>query len=103
MNETVTDIYPVIFALALATFSIRLGGVLLGQRLPQSGRWARGLNALPGCLIISLVSLLVLSGGPREWLAGGIAAAVALLTRSLPLTMAAGIAAIWLLRNFVPI
>ncbi|MCZ4279657.1 AzlD domain-containing protein [Kiloniella laminariae] len=100
MTQAVADIYPVIFILALATFSIRLSGVLLGQRLPQSGRWARGLKALPGCLIISLVSVLVLSGGPREWLAGAVATAVALLSRSLPLTMATGIATIWLLRHF---
>ena len=43
--------------LALATFSVRFAGVLLGQRLPQQGPWKHGLNALPGCLIVSLVAV----------------------------------------------
>ena len=54
----------------------------------------------PGCLIVSLVSVSVLSGGPREWGAGMVAAAVATVTKSLPVTMASGIVAIWLLRHF---
>ena len=96
MNET----WFVIIVLAVATFSIRLGGILLGQRLPTTGPWARALNALPGCLIISLVSVLVLSGGVNEWIAGGVSLLVALATRSLPLTMVAGILVIFALRQF---
>jgi uncharacterized membrane protein len=93
--------WPLIVALAVATFAIRLCGVLLGQRLPQSGAWARGLNALPGCLLVSLVSVALLSGGPREWGAAAVSIAVAIATRSLPLTMVAGIAAVWALRRFL--
>lgn len=96
MNET----WFVIIVLAVATFSIRLGGILLGQRLPTTGPWARALNALPGCLIISLVSVLVLSGGVNEWIAGGVSLLVALVTRNLPLTMVAGILVIFALRQF---
>ena len=96
-----TDPWMVIIGLAIATFVIRLGGVYLGQGLPREGGWARALNALPGCLIVALVSVSLLSGGPREWFAGAIAVVVAIVTRSLPLTMAAGIAVIWLLRQFV--
>ena len=93
-----SDPWFVIVVLAIATFSIRIGGVLLGQKLPNTGPWARALNSLPGCLIISLVSVLLLSGGPNEWIAGSIALAVAWFTKNLPLTMVAGIAAIYLLR-----
>lgn len=89
----------VTLVLAAATFTIRLGGVYLGQSLPTGGAWARGLNALPGCLIVALVSVSVLTGEPQEWLAALIAVAVAMLTRSLPLTMAAGILAIFVLRQ----
>lgn len=96
-----SDVWWVILGLTVATFAIRLSGALMGQRLPQGGGWARALNALPGSLIVALVSVSLLSGGPKEWLAGGIAAAVAILTRSLPITMAAGIGSIWLLRQIV--
>lgn len=97
MNE----IWLLIFCLAVATLSIRFSGVILGQRLPRTGPWARALNALPGCLIISLVSVLILSGGLNEWIAGGIAALVALTTKNLPLTMLAGIVTVLMLRTFL--
>lgn len=95
-----TEQWLVISGLALGTFLIRLAGVLIGQRIPRSGVWARALKALPGCLIIALVSVLLLSGGPADWLAGAIALMVATITRSLPLTMLAGIASVALMRQF---
>ncbi|WP_027245063.1 AzlD family protein [Leisingera daeponensis] len=95
-----TETWTLILGLAAATFAVRLSGCLLGRRLPDHGPWARGLQALPGCLILSLVTYLLMQGGPREWAAGAAALTVALLTRSLPLTMATGIAAICLLRAY---
>ena len=94
-----TEAWFVILALTVGTFALRLSGVLIGRQLPNDGRWARGLRALPGCLIVSLVAVSLLSGGPREWGAGAVAFAVAGATKNLPITMACGIAAIWLLRH----
>jgi uncharacterized membrane protein len=91
----------VIIGLMVATFAIRLSGILVGQRIPRDGAWAAALNALPGCLLVSLVSVALLSGGPKEWTAAAISTVVAILTGNLPLTMAAGIASIWALRTFV--
>ena len=93
-----TDSWQVIIVLAIATFSIRLAGVLLGQRLPTTGPWAKALNALPGCLIVSLVSVLLLSGGLDEWIAGAVALTIAGVTKNLPMTMIGGITVIYLLR-----
>lgn len=95
-----TEIWWVIVPLAGATFAIRLSGVLMGQRLPQTGAWARALKALPGSLIVALVSISLLSGGPQEWIAGAAAGLAALWTRNLPLTMAVGIVTIWGLRTY---
>jgi uncharacterized membrane protein len=95
-----TEPWLVVVGLMTATFAIRLSGILLGQRIPRDGGWARALNALPGCLLVSLVLVQLMSGGPREWIAGVVALAAAILTGSLPLTMAVGIAAIWGLRTF---
>jgi len=95
MNDT----WWVIAGLAVATFTIRMSGVLLGEQLPTTGPWARALKALPGCLIVSLVAVLLLGGGPAEWIAGAIALGVAIVTRTLPVTMVAGIGAIYLLRQ----
>ncbi len=93
-----TDVWFLIFGLAVGTFAARLGGILIGQRLPQGGGWARALNALPGTLIIALVAGQLMQGGPDEWIAGALAAATAFATRSLVLTMIVGIAAVYLLR-----
>lgn len=87
--------------LAAATFSIRYLGVVLGQYLPAGGPWTRALNALPGCLIVSLVAVMLAGGGPDEWIGAAAALGVALATRSLPLTMIAGIAVVWALRTLV--
>ncbi|KIC33064.1 AzlD family protein [Leisingera sp. ANG-S5] len=95
-----TETWTLILGLATATFAVRLSGYLLGRRLPDHGPWARGLQALPGCLILSLVTYLLMQGGPDEWIAGTAAFMVALITRSLPLTMGTGIAVICLLRAF---
>jgi uncharacterized membrane protein len=85
--------------LAAATFAIRLGGYLIGARLPTTGRWVRAFDALPGCLIAALVTLLLAQGDWPEWLAAAIALAVAIPTRSLPATMLAGIVVVAVLRG----
>jgi uncharacterized membrane protein len=94
-----TDPLLITALLAVATFSTRFLGVALGRRLPQSGPWTRALNALPGCLIVSLVTVMLTSGGPNEWIGAAVALGVAIATRSLPLTMIVGIAVVWALRS----
>ncbi len=95
-----TDPWIVTLGLCAGTFSARLGGILLGQRLPTGGAWARALNALPGTLIVALVAGQLFQGGLNEWIAGALAAAVAFTTRSLVLTMAVGIATVYVLRTY---
>ena len=95
-----TDPMIVTAALAMATISIRLLGIAVGQNLPQTGAWARALKSLPGCLIVALVAVMLLSQGLLEWMAAILALGVAVLTRSLPLTMVAGILAVWSMRHF---
>ena len=90
-----------IIGLAVGTYSIRLGGFLLGARLPVTGAWKRAFEALPGCLIAALIAVILVQGEVAEWIAACIALATALLTRSLPLTMVVGIAAVWTLRKFI--
>ena len=89
-----------ILVLALGTFAIRVTGVIVGQSLPTTGAWARALEALPGCLIISLVASAIVSGGPNEWIAAATSALTAIATRNLIATMAVGIGTVWALRTF---
>jgi len=96
-----TDPLQLTLLLAVATFSTRFLGVVLGQHIPKTGVWTRALNALPGCLIVSLVTVMLTGGGPNEWIGAAAALCVALITRSLPLTMIAGIGVVWALRTFM--
>ena len=95
-----TETWLVITVVAGLTLLIRVGGVLMGQRLPRHGPWARGLHALPGCLIVALVCVLLSGGSSDEWLAGVIAAAAAFISRNLLITMLIGVAAVSVLRSF---
>lgn len=93
-----SDIWITLFGLGLASFVIRLGGFLLAGRLPQTGRWARGMEALPGCLIMALVTLMMVRGGVVEWAAGVMVLLVAAKSRNLLLSMLTGMMAVALLR-----
>lgn len=93
-----TEIWLTILGLAITSYSIRIGGYLLAVRLPQEGGWARGMEALPGCLIIALVALMMLNGGVIEWVAGGTVFLVAAKTRNLPISMLAGMVIVAALR-----
>lgn len=55
---------------AVATYSLRAGGLLLGEKLPASGRFRVFMEALPGTLLLSLIVPGIVSAG----VAGGVAA-----------------------------
>ncbi len=95
------EIWITLLALGGVSFAIRLGGFLLAQHLPQDGPWARGMEALPGCLVASLVAMMMIKGGPVEWGAGVVVFLVALKTRNLPVSMIAGMLCVAGLRGLV--
>ena len=97
------EIWITLLGLGLASFAIRLGGFLLAGRLPQTGRWARGMEALPGCLIMALVTLMMVRGSVVEWVAGVMALLVAAKTRNLLLCMLTGMIAVAVLRLVLPV
>ncbi|MEM7426584.1 MAG: AzlD domain-containing protein [Pseudomonadota bacterium] len=97
-----SEIYVVTLVLAAGTIAARATGALAGQLIPTEGRLAAALNALPGCLIVALVCVLVLGGGPNEWVAAALTLGVAIASRNLPLTMIFGVVAISVLRWMWP-
>ncbi len=85
--------------LAVGTLSLRLTGYFLGFRLPETGAWARAFSALPGCLIASLVTVILMTASTAEWGAAAVALGTALLMRSVPLSMLIGVGAVWFFRT----
>jgi uncharacterized membrane protein len=83
------------------TYTLRLGGLLLADRLPSAGPARRFLDCLPGTLLVSLT----LPGALNAGLPGTIGLAVCLVvymrTKSLLPTMAIGMAAVVVLRRWL--
>ena len=92
------EIWMTIIGLCGASFAIRLSGYLLASHIPQDVMWARALQALPGCLIASLVSLMMLNGTTLEWISAVMVVALAAITRKPTLAMFAGMVIIAALR-----
>ena len=92
------EIWMTIIGIGGASFAIRLSGYLLASQIPQDGMWARALQALPGCLIASLVSLMMLNGTMLEWISAVIVLAIAAITRKPTLAMFAGMVIIAAMR-----
>jgi len=84
---------------ALATYSLRAGGLLLASRLPRKGRLAAGMRALPGALMLSLVVPSIFHAGPAGMLAAGLTAAVAWRGGNTLLAMLLGMAVIFIARR----
>ena len=66
-------------AAAIATYLTRVGGHLVISRFERiHPRVEAGLNAVPAAVLTTLVAPAVLSAGPAEWAALGVAGLVAL-------------------------
>lgn len=95
----------VLIAVGLAagvTYSLRLGGLLLASRLPRSGRFRRGMNALPGALLFSLVLPSIVAEGIWGFVAAALTAIVVLRFRNTLAAMICGMLVIFAVRNMGP-
>ncbi|MGV3650333.1 MAG: AzlD family protein [Devosia sp.] len=92
------DALIAIAGMAAVTIAIRMGGLLVADRLPREGFAADWLRHIPGAVLAALVAPAIANGGLPEWLAASIAVAAFIATRSLIATMVAGVLAVYLLR-----
>jgi uncharacterized membrane protein len=86
---------------ALATYSLRLGGLLLAERLPKNGGFKRFMEALPGTILLALVAPGIFSSGVLGAAAALATALCAWKTKNLLLAMLLGMGMVatgrWLL------
>lgn len=87
-----------ILGMALVTFAIKAGGLLLANRLPQHGFAAAWLKHIPGAVLASLVAPALVTGSAAEVIAAAVTTLVYVTTRSLLPAMAAGVLAVYLAR-----
>jgi uncharacterized membrane protein len=89
---------PAILLASGLTYCLRLGGLLLADRLPKSGPARRFLDCLPGTILLSLTVPGALHAGIEGMIGLGACLLVFFRTRNLLLTMAAGMAGVCFFR-----
>ncbi len=89
--DTNTLIWLTIFGAAAVTYSLRIGGLLLAERLPKTGRFKRFMDALPGTILLSLIVPAAIAAGPIGWLATLCTGICSLKTGNVFLSMVVGI------------
>lgn len=92
------SVWLTILGMALVTYFTRVGGLFLMNRLTITPRLKAGLEALPGTILISLITPLVLTAGVAEALAALATALVAWRSKNFILAMVTGIVSVWAMR-----
>jgi uncharacterized membrane protein len=87
-------VVAVIAAMTVVTYATKVGGLWLLGRIELSDRAEVGLEALPGAIIVAIVAPELANGGPPEWAAAALAAAVAWKTNNLLVSLAVAMAAV---------
>nr|WP_284710687.1 AzlD domain-containing protein [Desulfovibrio aminophilus] len=87
--------------MALVTYLTRAAGLFLVNRLRLAGRSEAFMRAIPGAVLVSILAPSILAGGLPEWAAAGAVVAVSARFANLPLSLAVGVGAVWLLRAIV--
>lgn len=88
-----------ILGMAAVTYGLRLSGLLLADRLPRGGRWARALQSLSGTVLMAIVAPAVVALGWVGLLAAGATLLALHLSRNILVAMAVGAAAVALVRQ----
>lgn len=87
-----------ILGMALVTFAVKAGGLLLANRLPRHGLAAAWLRHIPGAVLASLVAPALVTGSPAEVIAAVATGLVYVVSRNLLAAMAAGVLTVYLVR-----
>jgi len=85
------EVILTILGMAAVTYSLRLGGLLMGSYLPQTGKWAVAMEKLPSTVLVALIAPSVVNGGPLHWGAALITMFTALKTGNLLISMSVGV------------
>lgn len=99
MSDTLM-VYAVIAAAAFVTYGLRLGGLLLAGRLPQTGKFRKFMDALPGTILLSLIVPAAIAAGFWGWVATAATALCSLKTGNVFASMVIGVAIVAISRYF---
>ena len=100
--ENDAAVYVTITAMAVVTCATRVGGLWLMDRFTPSQFVSACLSHLPGTLLISIVSPLLLGGKPADWAASGVTILIMTRTGNLLFALASGVIAVAFVRSLAP-
>lgn len=103
MGVDMQEFWPVMAVVALGTFALRYSFILIVDMIKMPETLRRSLRFIPASVLTAIVVPAMVfhripGGVEADWrrmLAGALAAAAAWKTRSMPLTIAVGMAALW--------
>jgi uncharacterized membrane protein len=84
------SVFMAVAGAALATYGLRLGGLLLAEYLPRNGAFRRFMEALPGTILLSLIAPGIFTAGPLGGVAALATALCAWKTRNVLASMVLG-------------
>jgi uncharacterized membrane protein len=96
-----TEVLLAFLAMAAVSYGVRVAGYLVGGRMHEHPRLRAALDQLPAAILIALVVPILTRGGPAEWLATALVAALAWRVDLLLVPLAAGVVAVVVLRGFL--
>ena len=94
------DAILTIAGMALVTYLVRAGGLVLMSRVTLSKRVMAWLHQIPGAVLIAIVAPGILTGGISQIVSGLATILVMWYTKSLLAALLTGVATIWILRTF---
>lgn len=101
MFSTSPEALIAILGMALVSFAVKAGGLLLANRLPTDGFAAAWLRHIPGAVLAALVAPALVTGSPAEIIAAAATALVYVVTRNLLAAMAAGVLVVYFARMWL--
>ena len=90
-----------IAAAAVVTYGLRIGGLLLSDKLPRNGQFKAFMDALPGTILLSLVAPGIAAAGFWGMIAAFCTGLCAYKTGNVFVSMLIGIGIIVIQRNFL--
>lgn len=92
------DVLAAILGMALATYLCRAGGYALLRATRPPPFVEAMLRHMPGCIFVAFLTPTLAGAGPTGWVAAATVLATQAAFRRLAVSIAVGVATLWLLR-----
>lgn len=89
----------VVVGMSVVTYATKAGGFWALDRIEPSNSVREGLDALPGGILVAILVIRLMEGGPSEWIAGVAVIAVAHRSESVLLAMVVGVGTLLIVRG----